>query len=240
MVNHVIKVILITFFLASCSSQTTVHLFAANLNSTSVTQIETRLVNQGFEVQVNRQPFPESINSNAIVYTPGKYANERVTSMMTAMADLGYIIASTNLIMQNNHSFSANNIGLYLLPEGYVFKKTEYQIPLVNEYGSRDCYHASNLILKKDQKFVLTVNRWDSGKQDYSEQFYRGYWHVNKDYLIELIHTAWLDNLLFLRNENEINSNDGLRRVVSLIPQSSPKSAQVKALNCSYSISLII
>jgi len=238
--NKIIKLAFIILIMSGCSSKTQVHLFGANLDQTAIKQIEARIDKQRFELKVNKQPFPDSINSNAVIFTPGKNANQRVLDIIDVVTELGYKVPSTNLIMQNNHSFSANNMGLYLLPDGFVIKETIHKIPLANEYGSRNCFNTTNLVLKEDQNFLLTVNRWDSDKEDYIENFYRGKWYKDQADVIELIHTSWQDNLFFLRSEDEVNSNDGRRRVVSLLPQSSPKTEQLRVINCTYSISLII
>jgi len=240
MKGNIIKLAFIILAMSGCSSKTQIHLFAANLEQAAINQIEARIDKQLFELKVNKQPFPDSINSNAVIFTPGKNANQRVLDIIDVVTELGYEIPTTNLIMQNNHSFSANNMGLYLLPDGFVIKETSYKIPLANEYGSRNCNHTTNLVLKEDQNFLLTVNRWDSDKEDYIENFYRGKWYKDQADVIELIHTSWQDNLFFLRSEDEVNSNDGRRRVVSLLPQSSPKTEQLRVINCTYSISLII
>jgi len=240
MLNDFTKLMLLVIVISGCSTIPKVHLFAINLEAESVTLIKKKFEKQNFELKINQQPFPDNIGSNSIVYTPSRNANQQIINIINTAAEAGYQISSTNLIMQSNHSFTANNIGLYLLPENYTQQKREYKIPLINEYGSRDCFNSSNLTLNEDKSFMLTVNRWDAVSQDYIESFFRGQWFQSEVDIIELIHSAWIDNLLFLRTENEINSNDGRRRVVSLIPQTSTENEKLKAINCTYNISLVI
>ena len=121
--NNFIKLICLIIAISGCSTRTTVHLFAINLETEAIEVIKEKFENQNFELKVNQQPFPESIASNAIVYPPNGNANQQVVAIIDAVAEVGYQISSINLIRQSNHSFTANNIGLYLLPENFIQQK---------------------------------------------------------------------------------------------------------------------
>ena len=224
----------------SCASQTQVHVFTTHLNEEQATKVINQLNQHNFKVHENKLAFPESINSNALVYTPSTNENNRISELVSIINNLGYNLASTHLIFEGNHSFTMNNVGLYLLPEGVVKPAKNYTIQLLNEYGSTTCEHATNLYLKEGNQFKIEINQWDEKNQQYHEMNIVGKWTMNDTDTLLLTNENWSFPLAFFRQESIKNTKHGPRQVVSLLPTSEQVDKAQSAVNCTYTISVVI
>lgn len=236
------RLLLVTIFIllvGACSSKTQVHLFATHLSKQKVEQIVKKLDKNLFELHVNQQSFPQEIENNALIYVPSIKYSERIRGILTSLESLGYDISSTSLLSQGKHSYTANNIGLYLFPDNYVAKTPKYKIELINEYGAIDCKHDTSLTLKADHTFLVQVDVWHQAQEEYLPQSYQGKW-VKVNEQIELTNPQWSQALSFTRSTSEYNHKYGRSHVVSLVPLSNGNNNQLKQLNCTYTISLAL
>jgi hypothetical protein len=238
--------LLVIFLLSSvaCSSKTTLHFYAAHLSQEEREEVKKNIDDEKFNVIVNTLPFPRDINDNAIVYAPSHNSRERLIPLMESLFKLGFDITTASLLSSNNHSFTENNIGLFLLPEHYIqaplFKEiNSYKIPLVNEYGSTNCTHTTILYLKEPDEFIIEINRWDTKKNDYSEEYIEGKWSLSKDNVIKLKQTSWQVPLLFKRSHYERTDLNGKTEGVKLTPIELTVLGQNRQkVNCIYTISI--
>ncbi|GAA6205848.1 MULTISPECIES: hypothetical protein [Thalassotalea] len=249
-----ILIIMILLFIASCSSKTQVHLYTNHLPQNKVNEVVSAIDKSSFNVILNRLPYPNDINDNAIVYSPSLNSRDRLNALMAVLSKLGFNISTASLISANNHSFTENNLGLYLFPEGYVQPEANsinntYQIPLVNEYGATDCQDATTLYLKEPDEFIIEINKWDDKKEDYLQSYIEGKWRLLNDDFLHLTHPSWDKSLVFKKSHYKRNEINGISKGVQFIPLELGVSDKVftniysneaKAIHCTYSISLAL
>ncbi len=208
--------------LCSCANKPTVNVFSKHLTQAKQQELAQTLSAADFNVQESKVDFPNSIQVNTLVYAPSNQANNHINALIAKVKSLGYDIQSVNLLASDNHSFTANNIGLYLLPDNYVpdLPKSEAQtqtIQLANEYGSAQC--ASFLDLKEDNRFVFEVNIWQEQQQDYQSHYIRGTWQSDQFDNLLLSSENWRVSLPFKRTFSVENTLDGKRQMIKLTPQ---------------------
>lgn len=235
-------------FLSGCSSQPQINIFAKHITEAEANKITTALSASKFDVYTSGVEFPASIDVNTIIYTPNKYANKHIEQLVSLLKPLGYEIHSVNLVMSENHSFTANNIGLYLLPANYVAKAKSQTISLdiANEYGSAQC--SSFLDLNKNNTFQFEVNIWQEQKQDYQSHYIKGTWENDQFNNVLLSSKNWRISLPFKRTFSVEDLVDGKRQLIKLIPQYNAQiqgsylKAGVKQvnINCVHSIGIAL
>jgi len=247
--NYTVLFFIFFILLSSCSSKTKINLFAAHLDKKQVNNITNVIDPTAFELTINRVVFPESISQNTLIYTPTLNSNKKITTLISALTDIGYDITTVSLLHQDNQSFTENNIGLYLVPEGYRPSKTNVIKNIVNEYGSSTCQHTSNLYLKENGNFKIEVDLWLEKEQRYGEYVVEGTWQKDKNEIVQLDSDKWQSILSFTRSFSIENTPDGKRHVVSLKPiyqEDTPgdflknKEEVQPNVNCIYTISLVI
>lgn len=224
--------------LTACTSKTRVHIYGKYLSPEQAQIVSKELREENYQVKVNVLPFPESIATNTLVYAALANENHRVSDLISYLSQLGYDIESIRMIGAQNHEFTHNNVGLYLLPPGYVKRNEVYTIPLASEYGSTTCQDATNLRLLDSQKFEIEVEIWQEQAQDYSEVFYYGTWQAIDSKNIRLTFDKAPSTLDFARSIKQVTTPDGDRQVVSLTPLMKSPVNELAGINCTYTISL--
>lgn len=246
--------IFIVLLLTACSAKTHIHFYTNHLSKDKVNEVISAIDKEKFEVTLNSLPYPNDINDNAIVYSPSTNSRERLNTLMEVLSEKGFNIATASLIAANNHSFTENNLGLYLFPDDYIQSELSsidntYTIPLVNEYGAIDCQHATVLYLKEPDEYIIEINKWDDEKEDYQQEFIEGKWKLTEDDILHLNHPAWQKPLIFQKSNFRRNEIDGESKGVKFTPLdkvlnsdmfSMIYSDKAKAINCTYSISLAL
>jgi len=233
---------LFLLFVISCSSKTQVHLYAKHLSTEQADTIVKQLDESIFSVVVNQENFPNSINDNAIVYAPSANSPQRLTRLMDVISASGFTVSNASLIMANNHSFTENNVGVFLVPSGVEVEhfQTSFieKLPTVNEYGAVDCEHGTTLFLKSNDQFMIEIDIWDQAKQDYLSQYIEGSWRLINNKLLELTHPSWQVPLMFnksvFQKSHHGNNSKGIK--FTPIKTMNPPS-DIDKISCSYSIS---
>jgi len=235
--------------LSSCSSKTQINLFAAHLDQKQIKDITDVIDPAAFEIRANRVVFPDSISQNTLIYTPSLNSNQNISAIISALADIGYDINTVSLLHRDNQSFTENNIGLYLVPEGFQPSKINIIKNIINAYGSSTCQNTSNLYLKESGNFKIEVDLWLEEEERYGDYVVEGTWQKDSNEIIHLNSNKWLSTLTFSRTFAIKNTPDGKRHVVSLTPLYQEetagdflKSKEVYQpnVNCTYTISLVI
>lgn len=241
-------------FITACSSKTQVHFYTNNLTQEKVNEIITTIDPNTFDVILNDLPYPSDINDNAIIYSPSRNSRERLNALMEVLSGLGFNISTASLISANNHSFTANNLGLYLFPKDYVQPELNnisntYKIPLVNEYGATDCQHATVLYLKEPDEFIIEINQWDETIEDYRQEYIEGTWFLLNKEVLQLHQASWLKPLIFRKSNFKRSGIDDESKGVKFTPidlgedlkmLSEVYTDEAKAVYCTYSISLAL
>lgn len=231
--------------LTACSSKTQVHLYAKYLSDEETAEVINKLDKANFDIAINQLDFPKSVNDNAIVYAPSSNSRKRLDNLMVTLTSLGFNVSNASLIVANNHSFTANNVGVFLLPDGVrVEHKLEgshqYQLPLINEYGAIDCQHATTLYLKESNEFFIEVDIWQEDKQQYSAKYFEGNWQLTENNQLILSNNSWSEPLIFNKKTYVENKHKSNWRVVSFTPVEMSGADQQKTIHCTYTINLAL
>lgn len=237
-------VIAFSIIISACTSKLHVRLFTENLSDKDLAQIEQKFRSSKVLYTISSAMVPESITSNAIVYTPTFNSNKRIYDVIDILATVDFTISWTSLLKVENHSFSANNIGLYLFSNGFVPAKARKGLFEVNEYGSVEC--ASNLVLNTDLTFDVGFDIWDESRGDYRELSVNGSWQEQGADQIVLNSDSWLTVLKFEKRESVESSTEGNIKIFSLEPLLKNKDIgfylkepdSQPNINCSYQVTL--
>jgi hypothetical protein len=233
--------VLTIIILSGCTSAPKVHLFATHLEGTEVNRISTYLKKNDIDLSVNYLPFPENIHDNSLLYLPTYLGDSQIERLLKFSEKLGYKIKSTNIISQGNHSFTANNIGLYLLPDNYVEKEQHYPISLVNEYGSRTCENATILQLNNNETFSVEVDTWDDITKQYNELLIEGTWQHQAEKTVVLSSKSWQQSLKLSREFSIKETENGRWQVASLTPvERDDYKEDIQPFVCIYTISMVM
>jgi hypothetical protein len=236
----IISVLLIT----ACSTKTNIHLYAKYISKEQTSFVINSLDKSLFTVIINQQAFPNSINDNAIVYGPSLNSSERLFILMETLSAQGFPISHASLIAENNHSFTENNVGIFLVPENILIhhvanERFDYKFPLVNEYGAIDCPDATTLYLKGTSNFIIEINQWNNDKEDYIQEYIEGQWRLMDDNILTLKSPSWQKPLLFEKSFFERIEINGKSKGVKFTPMNIVNvSKKAKKINCIYTISL--
>ncbi|GHG01209.1 hypothetical protein ACFSBU_14630 [Thalassotalea marina] len=239
--------LLAIILLQGCSSHNTVHVYAKYLSEEQEQQVvESLSVNENLTVEVNRLEFPSTVNDNTLIYAPSRGTDKAAIEVMEQVSSLGFPIGATGLMLANNHSFSANNMGIYLVPAGLSItneraRAGKYNIPLYSEYGARNCENTATLEIKESGNFVLNEEVWDKNKQDYQQNQYRGTWSIEDNQYLLFRSPAWQQVLYFHRQTFERDIENGKLQGYQLIPMTKyNKGSNYARVYCTYEISQVM
>jgi hypothetical protein len=233
----------------ACSSKTQLHLYAKYLSDEQTSQVINKLDKATFDVVINQLDFPNSVNDNAIVYAPSSNSRKRLENLMVSLSALGFDVSNASLIAANNHSFTENNVGMFLLPDGVKIEhkpegSNQYQFPMVNEYGAIDCQNTTTLYLKEPNAFYIEVDFWQEAQQQYLAESYQGNWQLTAHNQLILSAESWIEPLIFNKKIAVESKLEGAQerkwRVLSFTPDKTSGAEQQKSLQCTYTISLVL
>ena len=116
------------FFLLVCGcSSNKVHLYSRYLSDDDTQKITKSIEDAGFDVVTNTLSSPDSMEQSTLIYSPILNYDQSVDGLTAVLAQLGWPIANTELLVNGNHWFQNNSVGVFLLPEG-VNKTIKYRL----------------------------------------------------------------------------------------------------------------
>ena len=231
--------------LQGCSTKQTVHVYAKYLTDEQAKSVSTALADDNVIVKVNRLAFPASVFDNTLIYSPGKNTRNIAGEVMEKVKLQGFQIDATGLILASNHSFSANNMGVYLVPDNVNLMKQrasvgKYDIPLLNEYTARDCQHASTLTLKSDATFTIEEDVWQKSTEHYSQNLFQGTWKIAEEKFLMLSSPSFTNELYYERRTFSRSIPEGEIKGYQLIPMTSYLATSEQGrVYCTYEISQV-
>lgn len=217
--NLLIKILLLLslFGLGGCSSTSTVHVFAKYLNDDELNKVQTLLADSRYDVEVNRHEFPESVTSSTVIYSPMHSNPDEVTELLGLVAQSVGKKAELLYIRSENHSYTKDNVGLYLIGiDGRNSITVPTEVAFASPYSAVRCKSLAfaELVLKQDHQFEL----FTSAATDDDEKVTKGQWYRDKqNNRLEL----WLHgNIigLFDINYTKDQLDVGLRKGIRLTP----------------------
>lgn len=107
-------------FLVSCASRTEVHIFSLGIEESRLSKLSKLLEDSGFSPRPNTLPVPPSIVRHTVIFPALIQDFATIELVEVAMEQAGY--ANANLIREAkaNHSYSTNNIGVYLVNREFL------------------------------------------------------------------------------------------------------------------------
>jgi len=214
--NLTLFLIILVVSTTACVSNVKIRLFTANLSPEDTANIEEKLQSLEYYYSLTATPFPRSIKVNSIIYNPSIDSNKKVYNIIDVLESEEFHIFGTSLLSVENHSFTPNNIGVYLFSEGYEPPNDNTSPSEINEFGSYEC--GSNLTLNDDSTFNVDFDIWDYELEDYRELSVLGVWETQDSGNIVLNSEAWKNKLFFKKKISIESSTDEKMTTISLIP----------------------
>ena len=177
----VIFSVLICFFFIGCSSSK-VHLYSRYLSDAEIKRVSEEVEKLGFDVVTNTLSFPETINQSTLVYSPFINDDKNLDSLVNLLSQLDWPISNSELLVNGNHWFKKDSVGLFLLPEGIKQNDTIPTQDLVNEYEARGCDIPVKIKLYRDNTYQLIFATKSSDRIDHLE----GTWKLRSYPYLEL------------------------------------------------------
>jgi len=230
----------------ACTTPIEINVFAKHLDKNQISIVSNEISSAGYQLSVNKLPFPNSITNNLLVYMPSDNSNIHVYNLLEMLENLDYKISSINLAKVGNHHFTADHIGIYLFPDGFKATHKSAYMGIVNNYGSVLC--PNNLSLNEDKSFKIETETWNEIIEDYEIDITLGTWLEKEENIILLKSDNWLSNLIFKRTLMVEKAKSNNIQKISLIPQynaekSGPylkSDAKLRNVNCTYELSIVI
>ncbi|MCC2616904.1 hypothetical protein LJ739_11695 [Aestuariibacter halophilus] len=148
------SILCLALLMGGCSSSTVV-LNARYLSPEMTQQVTQLLQDNGFDVDVNTHAFPQRISDSTLVYSLMLEQQGDVDKLLNLIAALGWSVPSVQPLMNGNHWYKKNTLGVYLVPEGRRIHRFETQAELAQTYQSKDCPSAFQLVLGNNGAFEL-------------------------------------------------------------------------------------
>jgi len=114
--------------LNACASGPKVHIFSLGVAPEEISMLADTLESQGYDAQPNSLPVPPTMVKNTLIVPAIVQDFATIEAIESAIVSTGFDEAFLVLESDSNHSYSTNNIGIYLVnPENdYVSPTTEY------------------------------------------------------------------------------------------------------------------
>ncbi len=167
----------IIIFLSSCTATTEVQLYTEYLSRAESNNIVQLLENHNYRVVLNDFPIPRGLKRSTLIYSPMHRDIASVESLAKLLSNTPHGLPQLELTGKENHFYTKNIVGLYVVPANVISNKEEgiHPIYAIEYSGICDTIDA-DLDLKKDGSFQLTANIWnDEQKVEYSTGF-EGKW----------------------------------------------------------------
>ena len=170
--------------LGGCQSPQ-VHLFNRHLSAEESTALHQTLEQQGFDVHLNALPLPDDMQQSTLMFSPMLKNYGDVTRLIELLESSGFPIAGANILSNNNHSYTGDNIGVYLLPPGAIRQAPDNAIALINEFSGKSCDSGdASLQLRANGHYRFELSVWDEQQQDYRSQTRQGVWRQQDELLL--------------------------------------------------------
>lgn len=215
-----------------CASGSKIHLFAKYLTDQEAQKVTEMLQAQEYQVVVNKLSFPDVVTSDTVIYSPMHSNPDDIRTLLSLVTEQLSTKADLIYIRSQKHSFTKNNVGLYLFGQAGGKPKRDESIAFASPYSATQCESLifAELILAADNTFeLITV-----ANQDANEVSVNGQWQRKGQYLelyIEQVLTAGF----YIEYLSETVS-DGLRKSISL----TPSEGQPTIDQCRFNYSVIL
>ncbi len=115
--KHAIAIVFL--LLIGCTTQTEVHIFSLGIGDEEILLLSSLLEDSGFSARPNTLPVPPSVVRHTVIFPALVQDFATIELVEAAMQQAGYPNARLIRETQANHSYSTNNIGVYLVNREY-------------------------------------------------------------------------------------------------------------------------
>ena len=171
--------VVLLYSVFGCSSGPQVLLFRYYLSDQEVNDITQKMQQAGLSVTINQLAFPTDLTQSTLIYSPMLEDHSVVDLSLDSIRSLGWEVYAVTPLAMQNHRFTRNTIGLYLLPEGQ-----SHQSELVNEYQNRGCQTEAKIVFKQDNTYAIRLAAPIT--ENALQQQLRGIWKVRSYPYVEL------------------------------------------------------
>lgn len=185
----IIITILFCVILSACSS-TKVHLYTRYLSDADIAKIKQKLEKENFDVETNTLIFPSSVQQSTILHSLFLQDEKALDIVANVLTELGWPIDRIKPVVEGNHWYLKNSMGLLIVPEG---AKPQGQIApqdLVLEYKSQDCNTPLMMHLNRDGSYNFIFKDPAANAESHA----KGHWKITSYPYIELLslNEAWI------------------------------------------------
>lgn len=182
LLKNIRYLLLLAFCLTTvaCSSRPQVLLFRRYLSDQQVAQISENLEQAGLQIVANKLAFPSDIEQSTLIYSPMLVKQTAINLTLEVINKLGWEVYSVSPLASQNHRFTQNSLGLYLVPAGQLVHK---QL-LENEFHSRDCQVKAKIIFHQDNRYSIVVA--NTPDEPVLQNQLHGTWRVKSESYLEL------------------------------------------------------
>ncbi|MEX1198252.1 MAG: hypothetical protein WEB57_10370 [Pseudohongiellaceae bacterium] len=209
--------------LGACQAPTRVHLFTDIMDEASVESLKGDIRSAGMAASVSSAEIPQGLRHPTIVVPTIVRSQSHIRELQRVMGEAGYQDVRVELYSPGTHSFTPDNIGLYVTDleaaESRVERGTENlaapDSSLSRVYFS-DCPATdAELNLYENGAVMLEVFNWDeSEKREYST-FTGGDW--NNEESVVVINLEDSDSLRYTVHRFEREDQSGTYRGIELL-----------------------
>jgi hypothetical protein len=153
-------VALLVLTIVGCSS-TTVYLNTRYLSDSESQNVIGKLEQSGFSVETNTFDFPQSVIQSSLIYSPMVKNREAIDRVIDVLTEINWNVPSVRPLVSNNHWFTKNSVGLYLVPEGVQTHGRRATQDLANIYKSRNCNANIEINFKSNGSYEIVFDADD-------------------------------------------------------------------------------
>ena len=167
---------LITLLVSGCTMQPRVHLFTANINDQETLPVVQTLTNNNYDVIENSHVFPKEVISDTIVFSIGSISTQHISKITSLIENLLGTKLNISYFGTGKHSFTKNNVGLYLFGEHPEKTPKTESISFLNEFAATQCDNIGYAYLTffKGGEYELIMGTDDANKT--IQNSYNGIW----------------------------------------------------------------
>lgn len=188
----------ILLLMTGCQN-TTVLLHARYLSEDTATQITERLEAAEFNVEVNDYAFPKGVRNSTIIGSPLLQDATKLDAVALVMDELHWPIYDIRSLTSQNHWFTKDTIGLYLVPAGIDPHEGANTADIANKYIASNCQKDLTLVLEPNNEYRLIAA--DVAKED--EQYLQGKWRIRGNQYIEMLYNYPSNEAWFMEISHE-------------------------------------
>jgi len=181
---------LMILLFSGCTMHPKVHLFTAKINDQERLPVVNTLVKNNYEIIENSHEFPKEIISDTIVFALGSVSTQQISKMTGHIESVLGKKLNISYFGRGKHSFTDNNVGLYLFGNHPEKTQKTNSISFLNQFAATQCDNIGYAYLTffAENKYELIMGT-DNGNESIQNS-YNGIWEKETS-----IMTLFQDNI---------------------------------------------